>query len=697
MTTNSYTGMQKYEGLESVRRLPAMYVGSTGVVSANKAPKALIQLAQEVVSNSLDEHVAGYGNEITIEVFENNSMKITDQGRGLPKGPDTSFEDAYDSATHLHASGKFGENYGGMGIAGMHGIGLKAANALSEYLQIKAISHATSIKNGEKVLTGGLVEYEMRLKQTEILSQTIIREIPANDLEKIAPTRYVVKSTGEEIQTGTSIEFLPDAGPVAADDPSPMLESIVWTNKELMSRFESSAFLCPGVKITYIDNRHKEIDNETNEEKIFSREWKYDDGLKDCVELMASDLTLLEGMKETFYVDGSIALEEHTFQLRLALTYVDDITSIVSSFANGVPTRDNGTHVDGFNAALTKAVNEFAVSQKMTKTTYKNSDISEGLIAAFEIKVPAKIIQFDGQTKEKLETALAQKATYEITYEALTKWLFDNVEIGKEIISKINESRSAREAAEKARSESKQNRKQSKSEKLLVSSKLKRATSKNPAEKEMIITEGDSASNIGRDPKTQAVLPLRGKIRNVYELSFAEALKNLEVSTILSCIGAGVGPDCDASQAEYYKIIIACDADPDGAHIRTLLLGLFYRLAKPLLEAGYIYSAIVPLYKATKYVKGKPEIRMFYSEDEIDAHRHELNGYEINRYKGLGEMDPKTEASNALTNRKTRRLAQISLGEAAEAHKILQTMLGGDAKKRYDWIVENIDFSKPID
>ena len=707
--SNNYSGIDSYEGLEAVRRVPGMYVGSTGKVSDRHSPRALIQLAQEVLSNSLDEFVAGYGKEIHVTIHKDNALTIQDFGRGLPKGPGKTFDDVINAATKLHASGKFKDTYGGMGITGMHGIGLKAANALSKHMTLHVICHSTTLKNGNKVQTGGFDEYEITLHLEDIKEKKLITQIDAKDVEHIEGTTYKQLSTGRVFSTGTTVTFLPDDGPVADDDPKPMIEDINWVTTDLTTRLESSAYLCPGIKITLTDERTEEPTR---------YEWLYERGLTDYVQQLSEDYDQLEKMKEPISIDDSIELNGYEFKVQAAVKYVDDVQSLSQTYANGAPTPDGGTHVDGFKTAMTKAINEFAqsdayksaaaaaaralqkankkatVKPKMIKGSFKQSDVLDGLISAFEIKIHKDLIQFDGQTKEKLETALASKAMEQVIYKNVSIWLFDNPDSAYQVIEKINESKEVRESINETRLDKKNARKLNGSGTLTKSSKLKTASAKDPSKKELFIVEGDSASNIGRDPKFQAVFPLRGKIKNTFELTLSEALKNEEVRTIISVLNAGILQECDPEKADYHKIIIATDADADGSHIRTLLLGLFFKFMKPLIDAGYLYVVLPPLYKAVKYKNGNiDEIKMYYTEQEIEKDRSKLTGYDIHRYKGLGEM-ALDEAHEALANDATRRLVQITIEDAKAAHKELQILLGSDAKLRYDWVVEHINFDE---
>ena len=576
-------------------------------------------------------------------------------------------------------------------------------------MTLHVICHSTTLKNGNKVQTGGFDEYEITLHLEDIKEKKLIAQIDAKDVEHIEGTTYKQLSTGRVFSTGTTVTFLPDDGPVAEDDPKPMIEDINWVTTDLTTRLESSAYLCPGIKITLTDERTEEPTH---------YEWLYERGLTDYVQQLSEDYDQLEKMKEPISIDDSIELNGYEFKVQAAVKYVDDVQSLSQTYANGAPTPDGGTHVDGFKTAMTKAINEFAqsdayksaaaaaaralqkankkatVKPKVVKGSFKQSDVLDGLISAFEIKIHKDLIQFDGQTKEKLETALASKAMEQVIYKNVSIWLFDNPDSAYQVIEKINESKEVRESINETRLDKKNARKLNGSGTLTKSSKLKTASAKDPSKKELFIVEGDSASNIGRDPKFQAVFPLRGKIKNTFELTLSEALKNEEVRTIISVLNAGILQECDPEKADYHKIIIATDADADGSHIRTLLLGLFFKFMKPLIDAGYLYVVLPPLYKAVKYKNGNiDEIKMYYTEQEIEKDRSKLTGYDIHRYKGLGEM-ALDEAHEALANDATRRLVQITIEDAKAAHKELQILLGSDAKLRYDWVVEHINFDE---
>lgn len=695
MSNNNYTGIDVHEGLDGLRHRRSMYIGSTGILNEGQAPHALIQLSQEILSNSLDEALEGYGSEIDIKIDEDQSMTITDYGRGMPKGPNDSFEDVIKAATKPHASGKFDSNgYQTSGIAGMNGIGVKITNAVSKYLSIEATTHQTTInKKGEKVHNGNIETYYIKFNREDILEQEIKKVYDKKYITWLDNHSFKYKDSDEIIYTGTTIQFLPDDGNVSSDKDQKVFESIIWTNKDLFTRFESSAFLNAGLKIHFVDKRT--IKDNQYLEKI----WYYENGLKDYVKLLAQGQTLLSGLKEPISFKQNIEYENYNFSLNASLLFTDDISTQIVSFANGVPTKDGGPHYDGFIQGITKSFNDYLsnnqqIAKKLkTKNNLVQSDIIEGIISSFELKIPAELSEFDGQTKEKLSTAQAKKVTYDIVYEQLTNWLYDHEKQATTILTKMVESKAAREAAIKSRQESKKARQSKNGGKLTLSSKLKPASGRKPEEKEMYITEGDSASNIKRDTRTQAIFPIRGKIKNAYKINLSEALKNNEISTITAAIGAGIGPAFELDDMQYHKICIASDQDFDGNHIKILLISLFYKYFRPMIDAGRLYVVESPLYRAVKYVNGKPQVKMYYSEHEIDKDRKNLEGYDIQRYKGLGEMN-KDEAYDAITNRETRRLIRISIEDAEEAAQAMKILMGDDSQLRKDWIEDYIDFDE---
>ena len=629
---NEYDKIEVLDGLSGVRAKLAMYIGGTGVGEDGTPPRALIQMLQETISNSLDEAISGYGDEITITVNDDNSVSVLDHGRGIPAGVD--LQDAINAFTKTHASGKFSAGAYTTGTTGMHGIGMKAVNAASSFMRVESIREDGS---------AFLLEFECGELTLKRYDDVISEEL----LAKIGPH-------------GTLITFMPDTGPVSDTITKPVLESNEWDIDEVKSRCEIAAFLTPGVTITL---------NARGE----STQWCYPGGLAEWFS---------EG-RETVSVAGTANVDGHEIQVELV---VSDGSGSIVSFANGVATKDGGYHEAGLRASLPAAFSTFA------NRKFVSADVLSALDMAVHVKVPADIIEFEGQTKEKLGTSRARQAVSDIVKGKFVDALFDNSSFAKKLIESIDAAKSDREAIVKARELAKKAREATRGvDRLSVSSKLKTASSRNPAEKELIITEGDSASGIGRDPKTQAIMPLRGKIKNVYEIPLAEALSNKEVSTLISVLGAGVSKDFDPKKSQYGRVLIAADADVDGAHIRTLLLGMFFKLCPGLIENGMLYVVQSPLYKAIKYVNGQQHSIMIYSESEMVDRRNELAGYEIRRFKGLGEMSPE-ESHAAIADKETRHLTKITVDDARHASTVLKRLLGNDLDGRKQWLAQEVRF-----
>lgn len=629
---NEYDKIEVLDGLSGVRAKLAMYIGGTGVGEDGTPPRALIQMLQETISNSLDEAISGYGDEITITVHDDNSVSVLDHGRGIPAGVD--LQDAINAFTKTHASGKFSAGAYTTGTTGMHGIGMKAVNAASSFMRVESIR-----EDGAAFL----LEFECGELTLKRYDDVIREEL----MDKIGPH-------------GTLITFMPDTGPVSDTITKPVLESNEWDIDEVKSRCEIAAFLTPGVTITL---------NARGE----STQWCYPGGLAEWFS---------EG-REAVSVTGTSSVDGHEIQVELV---VSDGSGSIVSFANGVATKDGGYHEAGLRASLPAAFSTFA------NRKFVSADVLSALDMAVHVKVPADIIEFEGQTKEKLGTSRARQAVSDIVKGKFVDALFDNSSFAKKLIESIDAAKSDREAIVKARELAKKAREATRGvDRLSVSSKLKTASSRNPAEKELIITEGDSASGIGRDPRTQAIMPLRGKIKNVYEIPLAEALSNKEVSTLISVLGAGVSKDFDPKKSQYGRVLIACDQDSDGFHIRTLLLGMFFKLCPGLIENGMLYVVQSPLYKAIKYVNGQQHSIMIYSESEMVDRRNELAGYEIRRFKGLGEMSPE-ESHAAIADKETRHLTKITVDDARHASTVLKRLLGNDLDGRKQWLAREVRF-----
>lgn len=667
----TYTGITTLEGLMGVRTRLSMYIGSTGVLREGHMPRALAQMMQEVISNAADEYLAGYGDIIDVTINADGSATVLDHGRGMPKGPGASFDDVERAATQVHSSGKFADGEGGgygqvTGVAGMNGVGIKAVNAGSSRFEIEARCAKTKKgKHGGNVAVGGNETYRIAFKQDEVVEKKVI--------EKDAPPG-----------TYTKITFWPDGGPISDKNREPVLQSTEWVVKDLIPRLESTAFLMDGLTIRLTDERPG---------REFSQQWRYEHGIEDYLAQRLEGSEVMPGMKKPIVIREKTVLDGDEFELRAAFTWTEDMGSDIVSFANGVPTPEGGPHLDGFKSALGDAFRGFAESRKLSKKRLGDDDVLDGLAAVFEVRIPARLVDFEGQTKEKLGTVEAKKAVAQAIEENMPKWFFANEKAAKGLVGKMKDAQTSREAALKARKEAKAARKAGSGSggKLMTSSKLKAASSAKPEEKELYITEGDSASKIGRDPRTQAVFPIRGKILNAVNNDLGKVLNNVEISTIASVIGAGIGPAFQVDEMDYHKIIIAADADSDGGHIRTLLIGLFHKYFPGLIESGRLYWVKPPLYKATRYVKGKPETRMFYSDEEMAANQDAVKGWEISRFKGLGEMGL-DEAHEAIGDKRTRHLVRINMDDAAEAAHLIKVLLGKDAALRREWISDNVDF-----
>ncbi|GAE36989.1 topoisomerase IV subunit B [Halalkalibacter akibai JCM 9157] len=623
--------IQVLEGLEAVRKRPGMYIGSTD-------SRGLHHLVYEIVDNSVDEALAGHGTQITVTVHQDNSISVTDEGRGMPTGMHKSGRPTPEVIlTVLHAGGKFGQ--GGYATSGgLHGVGASVVNALSEWLVVE-------IKRDGHV-------YKQRFEHGGK---------PATTLEKVGTTR----------KTGTTIHFKPD----------PTIFSATTYNVEtLTERLREAAFLLKGLRIELIDLRgegHKE-------------EFYFENGIEAFVEYLNED-------KETISPVVFFQGEQHNIEVEFAFQFNDGYTENVLSFVNNVRTKDGGTHELGAKAAMTRAVNEYARKTKLLKEKDKNldgSDIREGFTSIVSVRVPEEKLQFEGQTKGKLGTTEARSAVDSVVSEKLSFFFEENPDVSSMLIKKSIKAAQAREAARKAREDAR-NGKKSKRRDVLLSGKLTPAQSKNPQRNELYLVEGDSAGGSakqGRDRKFQAVLPLRGKVINTEKAKLEDIMKNEEIRTIIHTIGAGVGSDFTLEDVNYDKVVIMTDADTDGAHIQVLLLTFFYRYMRPLFDAGKIYIALPPLYKVSKG-SGKKEV-VEYAWDErglAEATNKVGRGYILQRYKGLGEMNA-TQLWETTMDPETRTLIRVKLEDAARAEKRVTTLMGDKVEPRRKWIESHVAF-----
>lgn len=658
--------IETLDGIFGIRKKPGMYVGSTHSEDG-KMPKALVQLIREILANATDEAIDGYGNHIEATLDEEKNLFILkDNGRGMPKGLGDDFSKVINACTKLHASGKFSDsNYKNKGITGTHGIGLKAVNALSKFFKIRATS--TWVDKKSKLC--GLEEYEVEFHINDVLSKKILNRYDLKNLKQKDNTTYFYN--GKEIKTGTEVSFIPDDGNIDEKDEMKVFSNSKIILEELQDLFKTSAFLTPSVEL-----------------KLNNKIWCYDNGLRDFVDIQTEGLSLIKDA--SFDFNSDIEISKHSFNISGSLTFTNEITEKIVSFANGVKTIHGGTHLKGFLNGITKAINEYLRDKKLSKDAnilksgVSVNHVTQGLFVAFHTKIPGNILSFEGQTKETLGTASAKMATEEVIYREMIKWLYDNPKAANEVINNILESKRYADLEEKNKKTLKQ-AKDIKSKSLNISPKFKNCSSKKAEDRELFLVEGDSASNIGRDAKFQAVLPLKGKVLNVYGTHLSKALQNEEISTIASVLGAGVGKTFDIKQVKFHKVIIATDADADGFHIRTLLITLFQKLFPGLIEQGYVYITIPPLYVATTVKKGKVEKLYFYSETEKNKSKVNLSKYSLQRFKGLGEMNP-SQAKEFLAQPSTRKIKRLEIKDVALSNKALKITMGNDTNLRKDWI-----------
>lgn len=628
------SSIQVLEGLEAVRKRPGMYIGSTD-------SRGLHHLVYEIVDNAVDEALSGYGSEIDVTIHEDNSITVADSGRGMPVGMHASGIPTVEVIfTVLHAGGKFGQG-GYKTSGGLHGVGASVVNALSKWLIV------TIVRDG--------VEYQQKFKNGGK---------PDGTLKKIGKTKKA---------NGTTVHFLPD---------DTIFSTTKFSYEILAERLRESAFLLKGVKISLSDLRGEEPVKE-----IFH----YEEGIKEFVDYLNEEKDTLTPV---VYFSG----EKEGIEVEVAYQYNDGYSENVLSFVNNVRTKDGGTHEAGMKAAMTKSYNEYARKVGLLKERDKNlegSDFREGLAAVLSIRVPENLLQFEGQTKEKLGTLVARTVVDNVISEQMGFYLQENSEMSQMLVRKAIKAREAREAARKAREESRNGKKRKKGESLL-SGKLTPAQSRNPKKNELYLVEGDSAGGSakqGRDRKFQAILPLRGKVINTEKAKMQDILKNEEINTMIYTIGAGVGPEFSIEDCNYDKVIIMTDADTDGAHIQVLLLTFFYRYMKPLIEAGKVYIALPPLYKVSKGQGKKQVIEYAWTDDELAAMIKKVGkGYMLQRYKGLGEMNAE-QLWETTMDPTSRTLIRVRIDDAAQAERRVTTLMGDKVEPRRKWIENHVQFT----
>ena len=605
-----------------------------GMYIGSTDKRGLHHLVWEIVDNGIDEAINGYGNYIKIIINKDGSITVSDEGRGVPVGMHESGKSTPEVIyTVLHAGGKFQE--GGYKVSGgLHGVGASVVNALSKWMKVEIN------RDGGK--------YEISFKDGGHLDSKL-------------------KKTGNTNKTGTTVTFMPDDS---------IFSTTTFSFTTICERMQESAFLIKGITIEVIDE-------EDEKQNIYH----YEKGLEEFV------LYLNEGKKTIHDVVGFDG-KKNNIEVECALQYTDSYNENVISFVNNVKTSDGGTHEVGLKSALTKVFNDYAKNNGYIKGKDKNfegSDVREGLTVILSLKIPEDLLQFEGQTKGKLGTPLAKTVVEQIIYEKMQFFLEENKAIATEIIDKALKGKAAREAARKAREEARKGKTKNSKEKNL-SDKLAPATKKDPKKNELFIVEGDSAggsAKTGRERSYQAILPLRGKVLNTERCTVEEAYKNAEINTLIYTIGAGVGPDFNIDECNYDKVIIMTDADDDGCHIQVLLVTFFYRYMKPLIEEGRLYIANPPLYKIEF---GKKDEIYAYSDEELKELTKDKKILDLQRYKGLGEMDA-TQLWETTMDPNRRSLIKVKITDALLAEKRVSILMGDKVEPRKEWIEENVDFS----
>lgn len=645
MQQHDYTveDIRVMEGLEAVRVRPGMYIGSTG-------SRGLHHMLWEIVDNAVDEAANGYANEINVTINKDNSVTVEDNGRGIPVGIHeklhiSGVEVVY---TQLHAGGKFDNDaYGFSG--GLHGVGASVVNALSEFVEVE-------------VATAGKL-YRIRFHSYMDDEGNMHSGIPIAPLEEVGRTR----------RQGTRVTFMPD---------SRVFETVEMSYEIVSKRLNELAYLNKGVLFRFTDCRRKDESRQ--------REYKYDGGIIDFVSYLNADKTTL--YKEPIYFSGIRETGSNTIIVEVAMQHNDGYTESVFSYVNNIPTTEGGTHETGFRSALTKVMNEYCRRIGLLKekdASLSGEDFREGLTAVLSLKMSS--IQFEGQTKTKLGNTEARTAVESVVIDMLTPILEDlkNAELSAAIADKAVKAAKAREAARRAKSMA---REKSKLENAPLVGKLSSCTGRNPQQNELFIVEGDSAGGSakqGRDRRFQAILPLRGKPLNVEKRRLEQVLENEECRSIITALGTGIGEDFELDNLKYNKVIILSDADQDGAHIRALLLTFFYRYTRGLITSGHVYMGMPPLYKVQK---GK-DVFYAYDDDELSKITKGMKGYTLQRYKGLGEMNPEQLWETTL-NPENRSLVQVTIEDAAYVEHLVTLLMGEKVAPRKEYIIEHADFNK---